>query len=161
MEELIKNLEVSSQMLNDYHLFNAVNKNLFLHDLDKMINICNEWIIQQKFVKIEKVINNQKNYEKYYLFENDKLSLVLIKWNKDSFTKIHDHPDKGCIMRILQGKLKEETYSLRLNLVSTNILTEDKIGYKKGNRILHKIIALEDSVSLHVYIPGFYKANYY
>jgi hypothetical protein len=95
------------------------------------------------------------------LFENESFSLVFIKWNLNSFTKIHDHPDKGCIMRVLNGSLKEETFSLRLNLISTNVLTDDKIGYKKGNKILHKITALKDSMSLHVYIPGYYKVNNY
>ena len=161
MEELIKNLEVSSQMFNHYHLFNAVNKNLFHYDLDKMTEICNDCIIQNKFIKLEKIENDGKYYEKYYLFENENFSLIIIKWNLNSFTKIHDHPDKGCIMRVLHGSLKEETYSLKLNLISTNILTEDKIGYKKGNKILHKITALKNSLSLHVYIPGYYKAEYY
>jgi hypothetical protein len=161
MEVLIKNLELSSQIFNDYHLFNAVNKNLFHYDSDKLIEICNDWIRQNKFIKMEKIENSDKFYEKYYLFENKSFSLVLIKWNKDCFTKIHDHPEKGCIMRVLNGSLKEESYSVKLNLISTNILNENKLGYKKGNRILHKIIALEDSVSLHVYIPGFYKSSYY
>ena len=172
MEELIKNLELSSQTLNDYHLFNDINKVLFFYDLDKLMELCNEWIGKNKHIKIERVervemvervekIDNNNFYEKYYLFENKSFSLVLIKWNLNSSTKIHDHPEKGCIMRVLKGTLKEESYSLRLNLISTNILTEDKLGYKKGKRILHKIIALEDSISLHIYIPGFYKANYY
>ena len=161
MEELIKSLELSSQLMNDYHLFNAVSKNLYIYDVDKLIDLSNEWCIQKKCIKIQKVENDGNYYEKYCLFENESFSLILIRWNKDSFSKIHDHPDKGCIMRVLKGSLKEETYTPKLNLISTNLLKEDKIGYKKGNKILHKIIALQESISLHVYIPGNYKTNYY
>ncbi len=161
MEEIIRNLEVSTQLLNQFHLFTGVNKILFEYDSENLIDLCTNWINKNKVLKIEKISNENTFYEKYYLFENTNFSLVLIKWNKDSSSKIHDHPDKGCIMRILRGSLKEETYSLKLNKISINIINKDKIGYKQGKKILHKIIALEDTISLHVYIPGCYKATIY
>ncbi len=161
MEEIIKNLEVSTQLLNQFHLFTGVNKILFEYDSENLIDLCNDWIDKNKLIKKEKIINENNFYEKYYLYENENFSLVLIKWNKDSSSKIHDHPEKGCIMRILKGSLKEETYSLKLNKISVNIINKDKIGYKQGKKILHKIIAIEDTISIHVYVPGYYKANIY
>ncbi len=161
MEEIIRNLEVSTQLLNQFHLFTGVNKILFENDSVKFIDLCNDWIDKNKLIKKEKIINENNFYEKYYLYENENFSLVLIKWNKDSSSKIHDHPEKGCIMRILKGSLKEETYSLKLNKISVNIINKDKIGYKQGKKILHKIIAIEDTISIHVYVPGYYKANIY
>ncbi len=161
MEEIIKNLEVSTQLINKFHLFTEVNKILFEYDSENLIDLCNDWIDKNKSIKIEKISNENSFYEKYYLYENANFSFVLIKWNKDSSSKIHDHPDKGCIMRILRGSLKEETYSLKLNKISVSIINKDKIGYKQGKKILHKIISLEDTISIHVYIPGYYKANIY
>jgi hypothetical protein len=161
MEEIIKNLEVSTQLLNQFHLFTGVNKILFENDSDSLIDLCNDLIDKNKLIKIEKISSENNFYEKYYLYENANFSFVLIKWKKDSSSKIHDHPDKGCIMRILRGSLKEETYSLKLNKISEIILNKDKIGYRQGKKILHKIIALEDTISIHVYIPGYYKANIY
>lgn len=160
MEKLISNLELSVQNLNKYNIFINVQKDLYMYDYQTLLNLCEEYILKNNIIP-KRIENNNKFYEKFYLYENKNFSLILIKWNKDCFTKIHDHPDRGCILRILSGELIEESYTPKLNKISSANLKLDKIGYKAGSRILHKIIAKEDSVSLHVYTPGFYTPNYY
>lgn len=160
MDVLINNLELSVQDLNNYNIFIKVQKNLFLYTYMDLLNICEKYIINKKIIP-KRIEHNNKFYEKFYLYENKNFSLILIKWNKDCESRIHDHPDKGCVLRILNGELLEESYTPKLNKINSVSLKLDKIGYKVGSCVLHKIIAKEDSVSLHVYIPGFYTPNYY
>ena len=160
MEKLISNLELSVQNLNTYNIFIKVQQDLFMYPYVELLNLCEEYILKNN-IEAKRIENNDNFYEKFYLYENKNFSLILIKWNKDCSTKIHDHPDKGCILRVLCGELIEESYTPKLNKVSSVSLKLDKVGYKAGSRVLHKIIAEEESVSLHVYIPGFYTPNYY
>jgi len=103
-------------------------------------------------------------YTKYYLSTSELFDLVYIKWNVNSYSRIHDHPKKGCIVKILSGKLREEIYRKYYGTItfdSMYLLNYNSIGYKIGDRVLHKIIAEEESESLHVYIPGGYTPNNY
>jgi hypothetical protein len=134
---------------------------------------------------------NIDGYNKYIIYSSDIFDIILIKWDKNCQSKIHDHPNKGCLLKILSGKLCEEVYDNKLNIIESNVLSAKldlapnrpdgvlsakldlvpnrpdgvlqkfDISYRIGNEILHKIIASEDSYSLHIYIPGRYKPIYY
>ena len=96
-------------------------------------------------------INNPIKYEKKVLYKNEDYELVLINWEKGSFTNLHNHPDNGCVLKVLDGKLYE------INDKKTPlILNKSDINYKLKNDY-HRIIALEKSYSLHYYSPP----NYY
>ena len=160
MEKLINSLEISVHNTNNYNIFIRVQKDLFVLPYVELLNLCEEHILKNN-IQAKRIENKDNFYEKFYLHENKNFSLILIKWNEKCESKIHDHPDKGCVLRILSGELIEESYTPKLNLINSVSLKLDKVGYKAGSRVLHKIIAKEDSVSLHVYIPGYYTPNYY
>jgi hypothetical protein len=105
------------------------------------------------------------NYTKYFIYKSDKFDLVLIKWNINSETKIHDHPNRGCIMKLLSGNIYEETYrninNSDLQLLETNIYKDNDISYRIGKKILHKIKGINNAITLHVYIPGLYSPKCY
>ncbi len=106
---------------------------------------------------------NELNYKKNYLYTCEKFDLVLICWDKYQNTQIHDHPDYCCILKVLEGALMEEEFintDGNIKLYDTKILKEGSITNKIKNKIVHRIIPLEKSVSLHLYVPGLYKPNY-
>ena len=116
------------------------------------------------YENIIEIKNSNDVYTKYVLKSSETFDLVLIKWNKNSFTKIHDHPDKGCLLKVLSGTLVEELYENNLKYFSfekMNLLTKNNIGYKIGKKILHKIKAMQNSESLHIYLPGNYTSKNY
>ena len=59
------------------------------------------------------------NYNRIKLenYSNDIFELVLICWDKNSETKIHDHPIKGCILYLIDGKLEEELFDKSLTIL--------------------------------------------
>jgi cysteine dioxygenase len=103
------------------------------------------------------------NYHRELVYHCDAFDLVVISWVKGQKTPIHDHPDQGCLMKVLQGLLVEKSYENDgwLTYLSTRRLEEGQIGYKEGNQVLHDIHALENSVSIHIYSPGGYQVQYF
>lgn len=125
--------------------------------LEKISNDILDELLNYNFIDII----NINNYTKYIIHSSYIFDVILIKLNKNCESKIHDHPEKGCFMKVLFGKLCEETYDSNIKLLEKNILNINDIGYKISTKILHKIIALEDTYSLHVYVPGKYRSQYY
>lgn len=106
-----------------------------------------------------------ENYKRFKIDElsNDKFELVLIYWNKHAMTKIHDHPTKGCLMKILEGSLDEHNYDSELKFLAYYKLDTNNISYIEKNKILHTISNNNDNIaiSLHIYSPANYLTNYY
>ena len=124
----------------------------------KLINIMNDVkLLSFDYTHWSKYINFQKknNYNKTIIYRNDIYEIILISWNKNAITKIHNHPKNGCIMKILKGSLMEETYdSNTLEKIGENIYEKDNISYIHDDLYHHKIINTSpQSVSLHIYSP--------
>ncbi len=108
------------------------------------------------------------SYNKNLLFSSEILDLYIITWPPQSSSKIHDHPDNGCIMRVLSGELEEDEYAYICEspvYVATNIINSSgkNIGYKKGKEMLHKIRNNTNDfvISMHFYSKGGYKSVIY
>lgn len=144
---------------DNFELYTKIKK--ILENID-LINFNSE-IKSYNYKNIIEIKNSNDSYIKYILESNNNFDIVYIKWDKNSFTKIHDHPEKGCIVKILSGLLFEECYDNNnlLNYKEINLLTSNMISYKIGKTILHKITTLENSESLHIYIPGKYCSKNY
>ena len=61
----------------------------------------------------------------------------------------------------VQNIYNPENFDRSLYLMNINTLKKNDIGYKIGNNILHRIICKKPAKSLHIYIPGNYKCNYF
>ena len=103
------------------------------------------------------------SYHREIIFRNELFDILIISWKQGQQTKIHDHPDHGCLMRVLQGKLCENIYLNKngLTLIGSNIIDTDNIGHREGSSIIHNIKSLNDTVSLHIYSPGYYVPKLY
>ena len=45
------------------------------------------------------------------VYQNDKFEIYVICWSNNCLSLIHNHPQRGCLMKILDGILEEELYS--------------------------------------------------
>lgn len=106
-----------------------------------------------------KAIFNFKKYNKIKLtdFSNDKFELVLICWDEKSETLIHDHPDNGCLLYLMDGELEEELYDKSLKLIKKSIYKAKNISYMDNNKGYHKIKCQKKAISLHIYSPPNYE----
>lgn len=117
----------------------------------------------------EEFISNQPTdftYNKIKLHQNTNYEIFLIIWNSYTQTKIHDHPNGGCIMKLLDGRLMEDSYILleenKIKFHQRNILLPGQTTHKISNQILHQIFSLREiSTSIHIYLPPGHTPNYY
>jgi len=150
-----------------------------IKDLDKLIeeltlnindsiNIISSYDTKEllKYYPSDEEFNNHKNTYGYYkklIHNNDKFELYLIFWSPYSSSPIHDHPEQGCVLKLLSGKIIEEVFTNNNNVIKfdhRNIILINDINNRYGNKILHKIINLDElSVSLHLYFPPKFKQN--
>jgi hypothetical protein len=101
-------------------------------------------------------------YNRKKVFQNDQIELIVISWKAQQHTLIHDHPEGGCVMKVLSGLLCEDKYSENAEIyLNTTCLDKGSISYSKGKDILHQILARLDSVSIHIYAPPNYVPNVY
>ena len=106
------------------------------------------------------------NYYKNLVFRNDDLEIYIITWISGASSRIHDHPEKGCLLKVLQGELTETEYTkddLDINYKNTKTLKKDDIGFQISNTILHKInnMMKDIAVSLHIYSKPNFMITYY
>lgn len=110
-------------------------------------------------------------YNKKLICRNEHIEMYVISWSQKCESHVHDHPDNGCIVRIMKGSVEEHIYR-RLtqdNLIAEftgviNILNEkNNVGFREGKTILHKIKNIDDdvSVSIHIYSKPEYVHNKY
>ena len=45
---------------------------------------------------------------------NELFEIIIISWNYNQKSPIHNHPENGCLMKILKGSLTEEKYNNKL-----------------------------------------------
>jgi cysteine dioxygenase len=131
---------------------NSVNKLSSLQNLVKLYN-SNDW---NNYVCFD-----NDTYKKNLVCRHESFEIYVICWKKGQKSNIHDHPQNGCIMLLLDGELVEKKYDTNLNLIENNKLISRDIGYLEGNNIFHEIISKTDSISLHIYSPSLYVQKIY
>lgn len=138
-----------------YKLENGIN----LHQLEYILKSYHayDW---QNYIKFD-----SSKYMKNIVYTNDYIDIFIICWDSKQQSGLHDHPTNGCLMRILDGKLREDIYIKKddkYHFNHSNTLEKDQIAYKESNMRIHNIINIANkTVSLHIYSPSGYKTNYY
>ena len=80
--------------------------------------------------------------------------IALIHWEQGCCSKIHAHPNGGCILLPLNGNLLEEKYE-NGTLTDVNMLLKNRVSYADGPEYYHKIINTDKFKviqSLHIYL---------
>ena len=107
---------------------------------------------------------DESYYKKNLVFRNNKFEIFIVCWNSKQGSKIHDHAENGCILKILKGKLTEYRYNTtNLELKELSCLPKDTVSYIDNEIGYHKIIndTKSETVSLHIYSPPKYEGNIY
>lgn len=102
-------------------------------------------------------LNISKNkYYRHKLYNNNIFELIIIKWDKNSNSPIHDHPSIGCLMYVIEGELTEKRYIN--NNIKKYILKNNSFSFIHNKMGKHLIFANIESYSLHLYfLPNYYK----
>ena len=127
----------------------------FNDNLLKYLSLINNY----KFYNWEKYVKkDEENYFRNTVFRNENFEILIITWLPGQKTPIHHHPKNGCLMKILEGKLKETAF--KNNDIFNTIYKENDASYIHDDIGRHIISNESDTmaVSLHIYSPpNFYK----
>ena len=106
---------------------------------------------------------NKYNYKRILIESCDILDVYIIVWKPGAKSPIHDHPNQGCLMKVLHGELEEKQYHNQNNSISYKTLKEKCIEFIQGGEPLHRIQnnSKHYAISLHVYSPGKYNTKIY
>lgn len=93
----------------------------------------------------------KKSYNRNVLYRDDIIEILILVWDEDALTSMHNHPDNGCILYMIDGKIIENRQSEYCSISS--ILYSGMQSYIDNTMGLHQIKSLEKSYSLHIYSP--------
>ena len=104
----------------------------------------------------DRIIHRNLKYSKTLLpYSVRPLDMYLLQWEPGAQSLIHGHGLDGCIMKVLEGELKEERYKHHnLNHIKDYELPEGSIKYIDNDLGFHRIINTNKdkrSYSLHIY----------
>ena len=112
----------------------------------------NDW---NKYKRLSK-----ETYQRARIITNDQFEILLLGWNANQASPIHDHPKSGCILRMMEGELVEELYSSSdvTKCISSRLAKRNDVSYLEGDQIVHRISnkTKGPSFSLHIYSPPHY-----
>ena len=143
------------------HLIKELNQT-FNNNIQDMIPVFKKHNLEY-LKSIEFDTDETKCYQRKLLYQNDNYEIILIKWKKKSECQIHDHSENGCLLKVLDGEIKEYLYDQELNLINENKYQKDDINYIDNKIGFHKIknLHLENTYSIHLYSPPNHKINYF
>ncbi|OJJ04997.1 hypothetical protein ASPVEDRAFT_44537 [Aspergillus versicolor CBS 583.65] len=106
----------------------------------------------------------QKNYTRNAIENiNRKANILLLVWNPQKGSPIHDHANAHCIMKVLAGNLTETVYaapeesgSTPLQIKSETTHSPNDVTYIADDIGLHRVYnphPTKVAVSLHLYTP--------
>jgi hypothetical protein len=140
----------------------------------KELNNYNLEIIRKRVKEILKLydgtdwlsyVNNcDSTYNRELIYSSPEYDLVIITWCKNQGCAIHNHPENGCTVKILQNSITEELYEPdTLKLCKSSTYKKDDIMYIDDTIGYHRMCNTYDEpcVSLHIYAPGKYKPQFF
>jgi hypothetical protein len=170
---MIRSLYNLTQRIN-YHIVNMPSKKDFdLRSVSPILNQYsgNDWYdykIKNSPMKTTQCMNNYMKIPIVFMDLNkdedelkDIYGMYLVVWNPFCETSIHNHPEGGCLMKVLDGKITQ--YKFR----NSEIMTEQEdlnigdISFINDNIGLHRISndTMRYAYSLHLYSPSLNEAQ--
>jgi cysteine dioxygenase len=145
-------------------LIKSIERELLINKEDfsseKIKNYINDYQYQKEF---DHYLSNTDSSIKIKIYENDLFDVYIIVWNSYEKSKIHNHAENGCWLKVLKGKLQENLYDSNLNSIDHKIIKEGDLSFIKNSIGYHNIINKENekALTLHIYSPKDHKTNYY
>tara|TARA_B110000285_G_C14981269_1_gene541492 strand:+ start:329 stop:754 length:426 start_codon:yes stop_codon:yes gene_type:complete len=97
---------------------------------------------------------NEEEYKKNLVYRDNNFEIFVVCWLPYQETKIHNHSDNGCLLKILEGNMVEDIYDKNFIFKENNNLIKDNVRYIDDSIGIHKMKNNEENtISLHIYSP--------
>tara|TARA_B110001469_G_scaffold73793_1_gene69994 strand:+ start:4874 stop:5272 length:399 start_codon:yes stop_codon:yes gene_type:complete len=95
---------------------------------------------------------DKQDYKKNLVYRDNNFEMFVVCWLPNQETKIHNHPEGGCLLKILEGNMIEELYDKNFVLQEKNNLVMSDVRYIDDSIGIHKMKNnKENTISLHIY----------
>jgi len=118
--------------------------------------------------EFEKHANWSKTcYTRNCIVENEHFELILICWEKEQITAIHDHGGEECWVYFVEGEFKENVYKEsengELHIIKTTKAKAGDVSYMIDFMGFHNLenTSNKRSISLHLYAKPIKNCNVY
>tara|TARA_B110000908_G_C10254981_1_gene454766 strand:- start:1066 stop:1494 length:429 start_codon:yes stop_codon:yes gene_type:complete len=135
-------------------LVSVVSDHLVNNNNLENLDISDDIITELKNIDFSNYSVTPGCYNRNSLFNNDMFEIILLVWDEDSVTPLHNHPDNGCILILLEGDLKEKIINSYMTI--HHKIKPGKYSYIDNNIGKHVIKAIKKSLSIHIYSPPFF-----
>lgn len=141
---------------------NEMKNNIPLYDLKHIMQSYSglDWVTHINF--------DSNMYSKSTVFINDIIEIAVISWDTKQSSLIHDHPDNGCLLKVMFGEITENKYYFdkteeiqKLVYINSEIHLINSISYISGKDIVHNISTENRAITLHIYSPSNYIQNFF
>jgi len=132
MNRIIKSLVTNKKLLENKNILSSYNSN--------------DW---KQYISFDK-----QDYKKNLVYRDNNFEIFVVCWLPNQETKIHNHPEGGCLLKILEGNMMEELYDKNFVLQEKNNLVMSDVRYIDDSIGIHKMKNNEENtISLHIYSP--------
>jgi cysteine dioxygenase len=134
-------------------------------------NVLKNTYLSEKEIQKYVFIDHEIPYTRNLVYtDNEHFSLILMCWNPNRESKIHDHPCDGCFVKTLSGSIKESRYHMEETTNAKGELERtmkfdfeyatsvNEVTYMDNNLGYHKIgpnPVDKPAMTLHLYTPPF------
>ena len=107
------------------------------------------------------------SYTRNCIAENEQFELIILCWEKDQATPIHDHGGEECWVKIIKGEFDETIYKKdengELSMVKSHVSSVGDTTYMIDFMGYHQLKNISNSraVSLHLYAKPIRNCNIY
>lgn len=126
----------------------------FIHKIThKSLSECSEHL-DNLIIDKNKITFNNENYQRHLIYANNDYAIFVISWSAGQSVSYHSHSSNGCLFRLISGMMQETRLLKNDKEEEIILIPESGSRYIDNSIAIHKILALEDSISLHVYSPA-------
>jgi len=129
----------------------------------KTLKVCKDLVKNYNITDYKKYKSfSDVNYKKNLVYRNDVFEMYVVCWTPYQGTPKHDHSDKGCIFKVLEGNILEYKYfnDGKKIYYQHNVGSTGYIDNEMGIHIM-KNESKTDCVSFHIYSPPKYSMKIY
>lgn len=125
-------------------------------DVRALAQICGELVIPEDTLEFCKDC-----YVRKLVWSDPDIAIYILCWAPGQRSGIHDHPEKGCFMYLLKGRMTAINYNKHAYGAECSIRPGNWC-IQTGTHQLHNMInGSERSISLHIYSPADYIPKFY
>ena len=108
----------------------------------------------------EYVTWSDEKYTRNHIMQTELFEMLVICWDVEQGSPFHDHPERGCLLRVMQGTLQESRYRDG-EVYQVEQYHPPSVSYMHNRVGVHQMKNISDAraISLHIYAPGYYTPN--